>query len=557
MKTMTREEREITEAYIRAALTTTRLVAGREVVIRPDGITVSDPFSGKHHFANLETPPSYDLIKQTLEQSFRSFTWSRDRDMKASGHGSWAVTEKNGNIVLKASKKRHAALEALLTADPDDLALMRSLYGQPNIDIFVACEGDTRAREVALALASELNMSGRNTTLDLAPEREYKRYTGTVEMAPDQEGPELFDVTKKVGQEWIVDLLEYANHRSTLAPPPSGVSRVVVFDDERVAQSWARATEGSFAPSRRPAVIVTVTLEDSSPVAKIAFSAAARSVARADLREENAPWTIYNDRKAARLKSRPPIVKTWHQTTIQVARAFVARQAPRGFVSGSSIWFHGPVAFSEYAKNPIAALVDTPSGQTILFSGRASGQSGTLAGTVSGAIGDIGNAARDTTFREFHVGELTDFLTLGDLSLNEVCWRVGDQKKEAEYPSSCTVDATKLERYIVKRRERADAELEKAQKQSVATYTKSACWRELATIAMFRDSMVELLGVSLPDMGNAEEFKSKGKAIYDAADARQRSLSKARVDKQSQQTDDALAVANQGTQTPNPFRHIR
>lgn len=554
---MTNEENEITKDYIRAALTTTRLVAGREVVIRSDGITVTDPFSGKHHFANLGKPPSYDAINETLRQSFHSYTWNRDREMKASGHGVWEVTEKNGNIVLKATKKRNAALEALVTADMNELALMRSLYGQPNVDIFVACEGDTRTRDIALALASELNLSGRNTTLNLAPEYEYKRYTNIIEVALDQDGPELFDVPKKVGQEWVVELLEQANHRSSLAPPAAGVSRIVVFEDERSARRWGRSTEGSFAPSRRPAVMVGISLEDSAPTARIAFSAAAKAVARADLREDNAPWTIYNERKAARLKSRPPVLKTWHQTTDQVARAFIARQAPRGFVSGSSLWFHGPVAFSEYARNPIAAFVDTPSGQTILFSGRAAGQHGTLAGTVSSAMGDVDRAAKAAPFREFHVGELTDFLTLGDVALDEVCWRVGDKKKEAEYPSSCTVDAAKLVQYIVKRRERADVELEKASKQSVATYTKAGCWGELASIARFRDAMVELLGISLPDMGDADEFKATAKKIDEAARTRQENLSKVRVDKAKQHTEEALAVANQGIQAPNPFRHIR
>ncbi|MCS4088898.1 hypothetical protein [Rhizobium sp. BK176] len=552
---MTNEENEIAIDYIRAALTTTRLVAGREVVIRHDGITVTDPLGGKHHFGNLETPPSFDVINETLQRSFYSYTGSRDREMKASGHGAWAVTEKNGNIVLKATKKRNAALEALATADAESLSLMRSLYGLPNVDIFVACEGDTRTKDVAFALASELNLSGRNTSLNVPPEYAHRWNSGRNEDALDQEGPALFDVPKKVGQEWVVELLNDSRDRFKLSPPAADVSRIVVFEDERAANSWTRATEGSFAPSRRPAIMVAITLVDSAPTATIILSSAAKAVARTDLREDNAPWTVYNERKAARLKSRPPVLKTWHQTTDQVARAFVARQAPRGFVSGSSLWFHGPVAFSEYRKNPIAAFVDTPSGKTILFSGRASGQLGTLAGTVSGALGDIDNATKATPFR-FHVGELTDFLTLGDLPLDEVCWRVGDQKKEAEYPSSCTVDAAKLEQYIVKRRSHADAALEKASKQSVATYTKAACWKELASIAEFRDAMVELLGISLPDMGDAEEFKANGKAIDGAARVRQADLEKARVTAK-QRENEAIARANQGVQAPNPFRHIR
>jgi hypothetical protein len=557
---MTNEENEIAKDYIRAALTTTRLVAGREVVIRPDGLTVTDPFSGKHHFRNLETPPSYDVINETLRQSFHSYTGNRDREMKASGHGAWEVIEKNGNIVLKAAKKRSAALEAFVTADAENLALMRSLYGLPNVDIFVACEGDTRTKDVAFALASELNLSGRNTSLNAPPEYVQRWSNGTTENASDQEGPALFDVPKKVGQEWVVELLNDSRDRSKLSPPPAGVSRMVVFEDERAASTWGRATEGSFAPSRRPAVMVAITLVDSTPTATIVLSAAAKAVARTDLREDNAPWTVHNERKTARLKSRPPTLKTWHQTTDQVARAFVARQAPRGFVSGSSLWFHGPVAFSEYAKNPIAAFVDTPSGQTILFSGRASGQFGTLAGTVSGALGDIGKATKAAPFREFFVGELTDFLTLGELPLDEVSWRVGDKKKEAEYPSSCTVDAEKLARYIVKRRERADVELEKASKQSVATYTKAACWKELAGIAKFRDAMVDLLGISLPDMGSADEFKAAGKAIDVAARTRQDDLGKVRAQKAKAEREAearAIAEGDRPIRAPNPFRHIR
>ncbi|MBY3155450.1 hypothetical protein HFO56_24290 [Rhizobium laguerreae] len=556
---MTKDEQIDTKDYIRAALTTTRLVAGREVVIRPDGITVTDPFNGKHHFANLGPPPPKSLIDETLRNSFYSYTGSRDREMKASGHGAWQVTEKDGNFVLKATKKRHAALEALVAADAEHLALMRSLYGVANVDILVACEGDARTREVALAFASELNLSGRHTTLDLAPERGYAAYSPRV-AADDQDGPELFEVPQKVGQQWIVAVVEEPRGRPRPPPPPAGVSRIVVFEDEHAARNYGKATEGSFAPSRRPAVLVGIALEDSTPTATIVMSAAAKAAARADLDVKNAPWTIYNERKAARLKSRPPVAKTWHQTTDQVARAFVARKAPRGFVSNKSLFFHGPVAFSVYERNPVAALVDLPNGKTLLFSGRDSGQHNTLAGTVSSAMGDIHVAATTTEFREFHVGELTDFLTLGDLQLDAVASRVGRGKKEAEYPSSCSVDAAKLEEYIVKRRNRADAELEQTSKQSVATYTKSASWRELANIARFRNAMVELLGIPLPDMGDADEFAARAKSISNAAQTRQEKLRKFRVVREKAEREaKERAEAEEDRDIParNPFRHIR
>jgi hypothetical protein len=552
---MTEDERNSTEEYIRSALTATRLVAGREIVFRPDGITVIDPFSGKHHFSHLGTPPSKDLINEAFGQSFYSYTGSRDREMKASGHGAWCVTEKDGNFVLKTVKKRVAALEALVTANPEDFALMRSLYGIPNVDIIVACEGDTRTRDIALAFASELNLSGHRTTLNLAPEHQ-NRYSDSFEAVFYQEGSALFDVPRKAGQEWIV---ENASSRSMPAPPPSGISRVVVYEDENAARKFGRITEGSFAPSRRLAVLVGISLQDSTPTATVVLSKTAKAAARSDLVRENAPWTLYNERKAARLKSRPSVAKTWHQTTDQVARAFVARQAPRGFVSNKTLFFHGPVAFAVYERNPIAAFVDLPDGQTLMFSGRAAGQHNTLAATVSSAMGDIGNAVRPTNLKTFYVGELTDFLTLGDLGLNEVAFRVGYGKKEREYPSSCSINPAKLEEYIIKRRKRADAKLEHlTSKNSAATYTKAGCWGELASIAKFRDEMVTLLGISLPDMGDAAEFTAMGNGLGEAAERRQSDLRKLRTAKELAERETARNAERIGRPlVRDPFRHVR
>jgi hypothetical protein len=520
---MTEDEFNKAKDYVRAALTKTRLVAGRDLVFRDDGITISDPFNGKHHFTASEQPPSLEALERAIVQpTFRSYYGSRPREMKISGHGTWNISEKDGTFRLKAAKNRHPALEAVTDANPDDLARLRSLYDVANVDIVVACEGDVRAREIALAFASELNLSGHNTELHLEPEHHHSWEHSRPEDAYEQDGPATFSAPEKVGQKWVVQLL---SNKTVTLPPTHGVSTITVREDEHRARQFGRATEGAFAPSRRPAVLVGVTLKDSTPVATVTFSTAAKSVASISTRSNSAPWTLYNDRKAARLKARPPIAKTWHQTTDQVARAFFAREAPRGYVSGKSLYFHGPVAFAAYDRNPVAAMVDLPDGKTLLFTGRASGQSGTLAGSVSSAMNDIDSAARDTGFHEFHIGELTDFLKLGDCELNEIAAKLRHKKNEAEYPKSCAIDPSRLKTYITRRKKEADEELEAHQKRSsVPTYTKAACWGQLERIATFRDAMVNLVGIDLPPMGDPCAYAEKYQLERAAALQRQNGL---------------------------------
>lgn len=520
---MTEDEFNNAKSYIRAALTTTRLVAGREIVFREDGITVADPFNGKHHFAAIEPPPSKEVLeKAILQRDFHSYYGSRPREMKMSGHGTWNISEKDGTFKLKPAKNRNAAIEAVAEANPNDLAMLRSLYDVADVDIVVACEGEARTREMALTFAAELHLSGHSTELHLEPEDKYVWNSGRNEEAHDQDGPVMFAIPEKAGQKWVVQM---ASKENPPFPPTSGVSRITIWEDEHKAAQYGRITDGAFAPSRRPAVLVGVTLKDSKAVATIVLSRAAKSVALIGKKADHAPWTFYNERKAARLKARPPVAKTWHQMTDQVARAFIAREAPRGYVSGKSLYFHGPVAFSAFDRNPVAALVDLPNGKTILFTGRHSDMGGTLAGTVTSATGDIDTAARDSGFIQFHVGELTDFLTFGGLQLDDMAGRLRHKKNEADYPNTCTVDAVKLERYIVSRRKAADNELAHLTKRtSVATYTKAGCWAALERIAILRDAMVAHLGIELPDMGDAKAFGEKAKIEGAAAAKRQQEL---------------------------------
>lgn len=521
---MTEDEFNHAKSYVRAALTTTRLVAGREIVFREDGITVSDPFNGKHHFAAIEQPPSREILERGIFQStFNSyFGPHRASEMKISGHGTWNISDKDGTFKLKPAKNRNAALESVTTANPDDLAMLRSLYDVADVDIVVACEGEARTREIALTFAAELHLSGHSTELHLEPEDKYVWNSGRNEDAQDQDGPVMFSVPEKVGQKWVVQM---ASKENPPFPPTPGVSRITIWEDEHKAGQYGRVTDGAFAPSRRPAVLVGVTLKDSKAVATIVLSKAAKSVASIGKKSDNAPWTLYNERKAARLKARPPVAKTWHQTTDQVARAFIAREAPRGYVSGKSLYFHGPVAFSVFDRNPVAALVDLPNGKTIMFTGRHSDMGGTLAGTVTSALGDIDTAAKDSGFFQLHVGELTDFLTFGDLQLDDMASRLRQKKNEADYPNTCAVDAAKLERYIVSRWKAADNELAHLTKRtSVATYTKAGCWAALERIAILRDAMVTHLGIALPDMGDAKEFGEKAKVESAAAANRQKEL---------------------------------
>lgn len=504
--------------FIRSALTSARMLSPRQVKLSDEGIVVIDTLGGEHRLSPASMP-SRDQIVEGLKIPHRYYRDDIPEKIELSGHGIWECSEKNGEIVLKAKRQRGPCLEAFASFDADKMRMVRRLYAASGIDLIVAVEGMPRTRDVALALASELNLSGHRPTLDLAPEA--SGWSTPVESHADQEGPALLESAET--SDWTVQLLPWKSHLGQAKPAADDVSRVVVFNDDRAGYSYSRATPETLKAQKRPTVLISISLEKSAAKAHIAFSEAATKLAEALPDHPEGPWTKFNARKAkSATVPRPP--KTWHSSTEAVAEAFMARKAPRGMVSGGSLFFHGPIAFSIYYTNPVAAIFDGPKGP-VVFTGRSAAVGGTKAGTISMAQGDVEKAAKAAGIATFAVGRLTDFLTLDDRALDGVARSFERNKDEASYSKSCSVDLTKLTEYLVARRAEIDVELERCERWSSPTFMKANAWYGLREIARLRDLLVETLEVDLPDMGDAAQFE-KNRAAADLAAREWRALSK-------------------------------
>jgi hypothetical protein len=497
--------------FIRSALTAARTLAGKEIRISSDGLTVVDSLGGHHPLESQITPPSSDAIAEGLKTPYRYYPERLPEEVDIPGHGAWACSEKDGAIILKSKRPRGACLEAFVTVDPDSIASLRRLYASPGIDIVVAVEGDARARDVAMSFASELNLSGHASSLSLPPDNgRYGNGSDTREM---QEGLSVFGSPVDAG--WSVELLPRNAGLSKAATPAGTQSRVVVFNDDRTAWRYSKAKPEELASQTRATALVAISIEKSTPVARIVLSEAAAELASARQETPDGPWIAYNARKA-KAAAIPRAPKTWHPTTEAVAEAFIARKAPRGMVSNASLFFHGPIAFSIYYKNPVAAIVDTPNGPMI-FMGRSSTRGGTKSGTISMAQGDVKRAAGAAGVPVVSVGTLTEFLTLDGHALDGVAMGFERSKDEASYSNSCRLDQGKLAAYLLARKQSCEQELDRAERHTAPTYTQSHAWLGLKDVSELRDMLASMLDIPLPDVGDADHYEAKRIEAYQAA----------------------------------------
>ncbi|WP_327210755.1 hypothetical protein [Rhizobium leguminosarum] len=508
--------------FIRSALTAARTLAGKEVRVSSGGVTVVDSLGGQHPLESQVTPPSSDAIADGLKTPYRYYREKLPEEVDIPGHGAWACSEKDGMIVLKSKRQRGPCLEAFATVDAESVASLRRLYKAPGVDIVVAVEGDARARDVALALASELNLSGHRSALLLPPDnRGYGNGGQTREM---QEGPDIFGTSADAP--WSVELLPPKASLDKAAKPSHNQSRVVVFNDDRSAWRYSQAKPEQLGSQTRPTALVAISIEKSTPVARIVLSEAAAALSKALHQTTDGPWIAYNARKA-KAAAIPRAPKTWHPTTEAVAEAFLARKAPRGMVSNGSLFFHGPIAFSIYYANPVAAIVDAPSGP-VIFMGRSSTRGGTKAGTISMAQGDVEKAAIAAGVPVVSVGKLTDFLTLDGHPLDGVARDFEHKKDEVSYSNSCLLDQQKLAAYLLARKQACELELERVERHAAPTYTKSSAWHGLKAVAELRDMLAARFDLPLPDVGDTLHFEEKRAEAYQAAVEWKKSRSEAK-----------------------------
>jgi hypothetical protein len=518
-------------------------VGGKYLTISPDRIDVVDRFQRVHPVQignqniNADLDAIYALIRQnhdwsgngshTLDKTpfiLGSSTWD------TSSFGSfneWSLITKDSSpdeIVIAPRKRLPMALDQVFSTDHDNLTRLRSLYREGGFSIGVFCRGETRADAVIAALTAERNHVNlpSNTAYFRDSRRSYKTY-GAIDSS------NVDNVPYVEGATWLISGCDKRAIVSKLIPGP----------DDRTLQPSARVFVGAhtgngYLPARKsieqhinakdhpPALIITVDLTSNGPVAEFTFSKRLLAMTNTSHGFQNAPWDVIGEQKAKR-DAVPKAPKTWHSTTEDVAKSFVARNAPRGYCSSKTIFFHGPIAYSIVDRNPIAAILDTPAGKPFILMGRSIAFGGTKAGTVSGAMGDISTAA-GSEFQILQVGDLTEVLRYAGQPLETLPGHFRKAKNEDSFPDSASLHRTAFAKWLKNEYKAREDVLDKALLTPFATGVKAHAYRALADLSAIRDTVSDAYGIALPELGNPKALRAAAVKEAKAAEERQREL---------------------------------
>ena len=513
-----RKERDVVEA----ALSRLRLVAPRSVTFSDDAVVAVDACGGEHRLTRggLDAPVPLDVVREALwAYGTRSFSRSRDEDSERdlAGQGTWLVDGlPDGPVTLKPKKPDPTCLEQVFSADPDDLSLLRSAYRLSGLRVDVRVEGETRARDVAVAMAAERAALGLPTTLALPPARDpYGRLqeTAPADGAGTWDGP-------AAGEGWSVLHRDPHSGYPYREREPETDDTVVVTSDRQANYYASRLKEAAGSVPGEVA-LVRVFLDKSRPVASIAFSPALLARLSPDHGFVDAPWDVHARRVAkAGARVRPP--NTWHPTTEAVAEAFVARRAPRGMVSGNSLFFHGPVAYSRYRSSPVAAFALAKDGSQVILTGREPNMRGDA--VVSMALSDI-HAATGERFAILPLECLSGLVTVGDVPVRHFADKAGRSKKEGDYPATCTVDPAGTAAWVASALDEARKEVDAAHVTKFPTWRQSQSLRACASIIRTGGKLAALFGFEPPaPEAEAAAFEADADTVREAVRRRQSEL---------------------------------
>ena len=498
-------------AFLRAALAHAVRLGGRELRLGPAGAVALDGLGRPVRLERGGEPALPDLVAlgHVIDGRERwAFRRQAAEEIELHGLGTWAVRRlPEGGLVLRAKRPPAACLEALVEAEPESLSTLRALYRLPGIAMHLSCDGETRARELALALVAERRMLGLPTRpfLPDPPER--------TERPPAHDGTDTFDLPPAAGAPWSVEMRDRTPSGSGPARlgdgsrPPDGASRVLVTPNRH--DHWVRFGSGPVDAGGRPVILMRVSIQASTARARLAFSPEALALATGTAPFADAPWDAYRARREIRRSARPAKPKTWHTTLDAVAKAFHARTAPRGLLSGNALYFHGPVAYALGDQNPIAAYVRSIDGKPLLIYARSAPH---LRGSEAAGV------------RAVTVDALGPLVRLGGHALSDIPWRYGRDKSEHTLPHEAEMLPGPLADWIVQRRDALEAELDAAYATRYPTGRQSSAYRILAEHARTRDALCAALGLDLPCVGEASDLERRGKAASAAADRRQAEL---------------------------------
>lgn len=506
-------------AAVRAACRLYRDLGGRKLAFGPTGIELTDA-SGTRRLltvAGQQAVLDHAEVMQALDRQRVDFGAMGD-EHEIAGE-TFLHSDINGVITLRTKKTRMPALETVAAFDAPLLAQLRKAYRHAGVDLFVVCEGETRARELALVIANERALCGLASSTTV-PSADRRHWRSTNETATDDP---VFDPLELRGPTWNVELLTERGHHvftAGLDPEQSNV-RVSTKSYSYFGQHAFQEAADKMA---RPSAIVCIEFVRSKPVARVVLSRSLVELVAGDPNFEDAPWTeVVRRRELAASRERPE--KTWHPTTEQVAEAYLDRKAPRGYVSGRSLYFHGPIAYSGSDHNAIAAFVEIEGKGPMILMGR--GPYGDGDGVTSMAQGDI-TKALNGRYAVLTVDDLADVLTLGGMSLATAASRMRSGKGETSLPASCVLDAGTTRAWLQRRIEVAELEVIAAAKVAYATNRKVNSFGSLLHVENLRQVLNDAFNLGLPSMLDVADIKAKHEAAKAALFDRQDGINQRR-----------------------------
>lgn len=215
-------------------------------------------------------------------------------------------------------------------------------------------------------------------------------------------------------------------------------------------------------------------------------------------------------------------LKTWHSSGEDLARAFLDQEAPRGFVSSKNMFFHGPVLYSQWHGNPIAALVRVPGELEWLVTGTSDAcpKKEITTKALNRVIRDNG----DHGYRHVSMEKLNDILSWNGEELSDYArfnsiprHRSNDEK---DRPPLCELREDRFRAWITGKIRDAELGIEKACKTKFATGNKAAAFRYLAACGELADLVREKFGFTLPVVENIQGLRARAQHTAELAEDR-------------------------------------
>lgn len=509
---MTNPIRGIEDA-VAGAMAFARRIGGRDVLVSAEGIQVVDGMGRTHTMRRDGVPYVPDMADFKAKARGSCITFREMGDL-----GDWEYDGKDGGYRIRAKRVSPSCVDGLFSHEAEDLARLRSLYGRGDVVVAIVVEGDQRARDIAMGLVAERRLCGLPTTLsidDAALPRLYHRDRR------DFQGPEAFDPPQEstLAPEWEIRCL--GRNAIDHALRGAGTGGAVLVG---TCPAWGLESdcERYVAGQETPMAFVKVGIVKSQPVARIVLNAAAMALSSPEPGFADAPWHRHAERVAKRA-GRPAAPKTWFSTTEAVAEAFVARKSPRGYVSGKSLFFHGPIAYSVWDNHVIAAYVKGPDGNPLLVLGRDRTVGGGKSAIASMAMNDISLAAGRALPV---VQDLGDVILLGAARPGDVPFQGRARKNEADFPELCHFDQARLSKWLLEEAARLRKAIEEAYSTGVTypTRAQARAKRALASLLDLRDRYAADYGFELPALGDRDLIDVEARAAEVAARMRTEEL---------------------------------